>query len=136
MLIVVKSRNTWPHGTKEQENYKIKLLSSLVVTGTGTVEEEYRRFVIFRSNFFFSGIGRSVAVLFAREGANVVICYNSNTEDAEKTKGLVEKEGRQAFTIQADIGIKHNCNKIIEQTVTSVSKVLLNLDASAPFLGS
>jgi NAD(P)-dependent dehydrogenase (short-subunit alcohol dehydrogenase family) len=70
-----------------------------------------------RTENLASGIGRSVAVLFAREGANVVICYNSNTEDAQKTKEVVEKEGRQAITIQGDIGLKHTCNKIIEQTV-------------------
>ncbi len=70
-------------------------------------------------SFFFSnsGIGRSVAILFAREGAHVVINYHSNTKDAEDTKGMVEDEGTQCMLIQGDVGSKHVCNKIVEQTV-------------------
>ncbi len=44
-----------------------------------------------------SGIGRSVAVHFAREGADVAIVYLSETKDAKKTKALVEKEGQSAL---------------------------------------
>jgi len=70
-----------------------------------------------------SGIGRSVAILYAREGAHVVVCYHSNTEDAKKTQDLVEKEGRQCLLIQGDIGLKHQCNKIVEQTVAKFGRV-------------
>jgi len=48
-----------------------------------------------------SGIGRSVAILYAREGADVVICYHANTEDAQKTKELVEKEDDVASSYRA-----------------------------------
>lgn len=46
-----------------------------------------------------SGIGRAVAVLYAREGADVAICYLEESNDAEETKRAVEKEGRRAILI-------------------------------------
>ena len=49
------------------------------------------------------GIGRSVAVLFAREGADVAVAYLNEHEDAEDTKRAVEKEGRQCITISGDV---------------------------------
>ncbi|MEO1453544.1 MAG: SDR family oxidoreductase [Pseudomonadota bacterium] len=51
-----------------------------------------------------SGIGRAVAVLFAREGATVGIVYLEEDQDAQDTKAAVEEEGSQAFLVQADIG--------------------------------
>src|ERR1700742_3379816 len=53
-----------------------------------------------------SGIGRAVAALFAREGADSAIVYLCEHDDAEFTKGIVEKEGRKAITIAGDIGDK------------------------------
>ncbi|WP_228722150.1 SDR family oxidoreductase [Acinetobacter indicus] len=50
-----------------------------------------------------SGIGRSVAVLFAREGANIIIPYLEEDQDAQDTKRLVEQEGRQCLLIQCDL---------------------------------
>ena len=50
-----------------------------------------------------SGIGRAVAVLYAREGADVAIVYLSETEDAEETKRHVEKEGRRCLLIEGDV---------------------------------
>jgi NAD(P)-dependent dehydrogenase (short-subunit alcohol dehydrogenase family) len=50
-----------------------------------------------------SGIGRSVAVLFAREGADVLICHINEDEDAELTKAAVEKEGRKCVTLSGDV---------------------------------
>lgn len=51
-----------------------------------------------------SGIGRAVAIAFAREGANVAIGYLNEHEDAEETKRLVEEAGRQAVLVPGDIG--------------------------------
>jgi NAD(P)-dependent dehydrogenase (short-subunit alcohol dehydrogenase family) len=62
-----------------------------------------------------SGIGRAVAVLFAREGANVVIVYHSSDEDAEDTAKLVEDEGRQAMCMKGDIGSKSFCVSVVEE---------------------
>jgi NAD(P)-dependent dehydrogenase (short-subunit alcohol dehydrogenase family) len=64
-----------------------------------------------------SGIGRSVCVLFAREGADVAIVYLDEHEDAEHTRGLVEKEGRGAITIAGDVGDERFCQEAVRRTV-------------------
>jgi NAD(P)-dependent dehydrogenase (short-subunit alcohol dehydrogenase family) len=64
-----------------------------------------------------SGIGRAVAALFAREGADVAIVYLCEHDDAAKTKEIVEKEGRRAITISGDIGDKQFCENAVKQTV-------------------
>src|SRR5205814_3016951 len=56
-----------------------------------------------------SGIGRAVAALYAREGADIAILYLCEHDDAAKTKQIVEKEGRRAITIAGDIGDKQVC---------------------------
>jgi NAD(P)-dependent dehydrogenase (short-subunit alcohol dehydrogenase family) len=64
-----------------------------------------------------SGIGRAVAALFAREGADVAIVYLCEHDDAAKTREIVEKEGRRAIAIAGDIGDKAFCEKAVKQTV-------------------
>ena len=64
-----------------------------------------------------SGIGRAVAALFAREGADVAILYLCEHDDAAKTKEIVEKEGRCAITIAGDIGSKDFCDQAVKRTV-------------------
>ena len=56
-----------------------------------------------------SGIGRAIAVLFAREGANVAIAYLEEGKDAEETERLVEEEGGKALLIAGDLGKKDTC---------------------------
>jgi NAD(P)-dependent dehydrogenase (short-subunit alcohol dehydrogenase family) len=65
-----------------------------------------------------SGIGRAVAVLFAKEGANVAIVYYNEHEDAQKTKTEVEQEGRKCLLISGDIGDEEFCIKAVEQTIS------------------
>src|SRR3982751_4311985 len=60
-----------------------------------------------------SGIGRAVAALFAREGADVAIVYLCEHEDAAKTKEIVAKEGRRAIAIAGDIGDKAFCERAV-----------------------
>ena len=60
-----------------------------------------------------SGIGRAVAALFAREGADVAILYLCEHDDAKKTKEIVEKEGRKAILIAGDVGDKDFCNRAV-----------------------
>ena len=64
-----------------------------------------------------SGIGRAVAVLFAREGADVAIVYLSEDEDAEETRRAVEAEGRRALLIPGDVTDSSFCEEAVEATV-------------------
>jgi NAD(P)-dependent dehydrogenase (short-subunit alcohol dehydrogenase family) len=75
-----------------------------------------------------SGIGRAVAALFAREGADVAILYLCEHEDAKKTKEIVEREGRRAITIAGDIGSKEFCEQAVRQTIDAFGRldVLVN----------
>ena len=75
-----------------------------------------------------SGIGRAVAALFAREGADVSIVYLCEHDDAERTKAIVEREGRRAVTIAGDIGNKAFCDQAVKRTVDELGglDVLVN----------
>jgi len=75
-----------------------------------------------------SGIGRAVAVLYAREGADVAIVYLSSTEDAEETGRWVENEGRRCLLIQGDVKSSDFCEQAVRQTLESFGQldVLVN----------
>ena len=75
-----------------------------------------------------SGIGRAVAIAFAKEGADVAILYLEEHEDAEETKRLVEKEERNCLTIAGDIGDEKFCEEAIEKAVKELGglNVLVN----------
>ena len=70
-----------------------------------------------------SGIGRAVAALFAREGADIAILYLCEHDDAAKTKDIVEKEGRRAITVAGDIGDKQFCERAVQQTVDQLGRL-------------
>jgi len=70
-----------------------------------------------------SGIGRAVAALYAREGADVAILYLCEHDDASKTKEIVEKEGRRAITIAGDLGDKQFCERAVQQTVDDLGRL-------------
>ena len=70
-----------------------------------------------------SGIGRAVAVLFAREGADVAIVYLSSHEDAQETKAWVEKEGRQCILIPGDVKDSKFCKEAVEKTVQEFDRL-------------
>jgi len=70
-----------------------------------------------------SGIGRAVAALFAREGADVAILYLCEHDDAAMTKDIVEKEGRRAMTIPGDIGDRQFCERAVEQTIDQLGRL-------------
>ncbi|MCY7320171.1 MAG: SDR family oxidoreductase [Ramlibacter sp.] len=75
-----------------------------------------------------SGIGRAVAVLFAREGADVAIVYLNEHADAEETRRHVEQEGRQCLLIPGNVKDSKFCKKAVEQTVAHFDRldVLVN----------
>jgi NAD(P)-dependent dehydrogenase (short-subunit alcohol dehydrogenase family) len=64
-----------------------------------------------------SGIGRAVAVAFAKEGADVAIAYLDEQEDAERTAELVEAERRQCVLLPGDLGDRDHCREVVDQTV-------------------
>src|SRR3954462_3579270 len=64
-----------------------------------------------------SGIGRAVAALFAREGADVAIFYLCEHDDARRTQEIVEAEGRRAIAIAGDVGDKAFCERAVAETV-------------------
>lgn len=70
-----------------------------------------------------SGIGRAVAVLFAREGAHVAIVYLSEDEDAEETRRAVEAEGRRALLIPGDVTSSAFCREAVESTVQEFGRL-------------
>lgn len=75
-----------------------------------------------------SGIGRAIAILFAKEGANVAISYLDEHSDAEETKQHIEAEGQECLLIPGDIGSEPFCQKIVEQTVQKFGQldILIN----------
>src|SRR5690349_1944660 len=75
-----------------------------------------------------SGIGRAVAIAFAKEGADVTIVYLNEHEDAKETKHLVEKQGRRALAIAGDITDETFCQQAVQQTVDEFGKldILIN----------
>lgn len=64
-----------------------------------------------------SGIGRAVALAFAREGADVCISYLSEDSDAATSQQVVEQAGRKAIAIRGDIGDERHCQRIVQQAV-------------------
>lgn len=71
-----------------------------------------------------SGIGRTVAVLYAREGADVAIVYLPAEEsDAQETKKHVESAGRKALLIAGDVSKKEFCDKAVQQTVDELGRL-------------
>src|SRR5688500_20299456 len=70
-----------------------------------------------------SGIGRAVAALYAREGADVAISYLCEHDDAAKTKEIVEAEGRRAITIPGDLGKIEVCREAVDRTVKELGRL-------------
>lgn len=75
-----------------------------------------------------SGIGRAVAIAFAKEGADVAIAYLNEHDDAKETKQLVEAQGRRAVAIAGDIGDESFCQQLVQQSVDELGKldILIN----------
>jgi NAD(P)-dependent dehydrogenase (short-subunit alcohol dehydrogenase family) len=70
-----------------------------------------------------SGIGRAVAALFAREGADIAILYLCEHDDAATTRQIVEKEGRRGVTIAGDIGDKAFCGQAVKRVVDELGRL-------------
>lgn len=70
-----------------------------------------------------SGIGRAVALFFARECADIAIVYLNEHQDAEETKRMVEGEGRKCLLISGDIGDEKFCQQAVERTVRELGRL-------------
>ena len=78
-----------------------------------------------------SGIGRSVAVLFAREGAEVAVVYLSEHEDAEQTRLAVADEGKECLLISGDISDRDFCSKAVGEVVYKFGRLDLLVNNAA-----
>ncbi len=70
-----------------------------------------------------SGIGRAVAILYAKEGADVAVVYLNEHEDAQETKRQVEQEGRRCLLIAGDIGDETFCQQAVAQTIQQFGRL-------------
>jgi NAD(P)-dependent dehydrogenase (short-subunit alcohol dehydrogenase family) len=70
-----------------------------------------------------SGIGRAVAIAFAREGADVAILYLDERQDAEETRRLVEAEGKRCMTLAGDIGNEKFCRRAVRMTMAKLGRL-------------
>jgi len=70
-----------------------------------------------------SGIGRAVAIAFAREGADVLISYLNEHEDAKDTAGFVEQAGRKAVTVPGDISEEAHCKQLVSRALESFGQI-------------
>jgi len=75
-----------------------------------------------------SGIGRAVAIAFAREGADVLVSYLEEDDDAAETKRWVEQAGRRCVTVSGDIGDREHCRALVRRAVDELGHldVLVN----------
>src|SRR5690606_15883816 len=70
-----------------------------------------------------SGIGRAVAIAFAREGADVVVAYLNEHEDAQETARWVEQAGRQCLLLPGDLAQKAQCQALVDKTVERFGRI-------------
>lgn len=78
-----------------------------------------------------SGIGRAVALLFAKEGCNVAIVYLNEHKDAKLTAELIEAENRQCLLISGDIGRESFCRRAVERTVKKFGSLSILVNNAA-----
>jgi len=70
-----------------------------------------------------SGIGRAVAIAYAREGADVLIAYLSENDDAKEVKALIEKEGRRAVLVSGDLRKPDHCRVVIQRALDELGGI-------------
>ena len=86
-----------------------------------------------------SGIGQAIAIEFAKEGADVVVNYRGNPSGAKETRAAIEKTGRRAVTVQADVGITAEARRLVADSIAALGglDILVNnagIEKRAPFL--
>jgi glucose 1-dehydrogenase len=81
-----------------------------------------------------SGIGQSVAIVFARAGADVVITYRSDEDGAKETAKRVEETGRKALVVRTDVGIESEVKNLFDKTLSEFKRldILVNNAGELP----
>jgi NAD(P)-dependent dehydrogenase (short-subunit alcohol dehydrogenase family) len=82
-----------------------------------------------------SGIGRAVAIAYAMEGADVTIVYNHSEDDATETCRLIEQHGRRCLSLLADVTVKADRERIIQETVDHLGRLDILVNNAAYFEG-
>ena len=78
-----------------------------------------------------SGIGKAVAIAYAKQGADIVIVYYNEKRDAQETKKLIDLTGRKCTLIEGDISDKNFCNLVLEITIKEYKKLDILVNNSA-----
>ena len=78
-----------------------------------------------------SGIGKAVAILFAQQGADVAIVYFTEDEDAQDTKKIIEKYGRQCLLLRGNLRKEAFCKKAVESTIKQLGKIDILINNAA-----
>jgi NAD(P)-dependent dehydrogenase (short-subunit alcohol dehydrogenase family) len=78
-----------------------------------------------------SGIGRAVALAFAREGADVVVAYWKEDDDAAETRRMVEQAGRRGIAVAGDLVDERNCKALVERAVAELGRIDLLVNNAA-----
>jgi NAD(P)-dependent dehydrogenase (short-subunit alcohol dehydrogenase family) len=115
-----------PH--KEQEKIPVPGENSQMNPKPDHGEDSYRGLGRLKDKVAFitggdSGIGRAIAIAFAREGADVCIGYLNEDEDARETERLVKEAGRKALLLPGDIRDEEHCRRIVDQTFQQFGKI-------------
>lgn len=120
--------NSFPEQTQNQPGDEYKMNPEPEV-----IRQNYKGSDKLRDKIAFitggdSGIGRSAAVHFAREGADVAIVYYDEDKDANDTKAMIEKEGRKCLLIKGDLKDEEFCKKAVQQTIKDLGglNILVN----------
>lgn len=95
----------------------------------GTMKLEGRKAVVTGSD---SGIGQAIATTFAREGADVVVHYNSDRQGAEKTADAVRQHGRQVEILQADLSDPQKAQQFFDQARSFLGTSISSSTTRAP----
>jgi NAD(P)-dependent dehydrogenase (short-subunit alcohol dehydrogenase family) len=83
-----------------------------------------------------SGIGRAVAIAFAKEGADVAVLYLEEHKDAQETEQRVEEWGRKCLLIDGDVGNEKSCQEAVKQTVDEFGKIDIVINNAASTKGA
>ncbi len=132
-----RSQGPKPDESKHQEKIPHPGLTEDMVTKPDHGEESYKGLGRLTGKSALitggdSGIGRAVAIAFAREGADIALSYlPDEEEDAIETASWIEKAGRKAIKIPGDIQEEQHCKKLIEETVSKLGKIDLLINVAA-----